>query len=86
MNAKGFWTKSIKEYPTKKERKILKKQGVNLKDYKQVIQATKELREQNKPLPPAPKPTTEQLLTQILDELKKANENNVNLEQIEKDK
>lgn len=76
MNAKGFWTKSIKEYPTRKERKILKKQGVNLKDYKQVIQATKELREANKPAPVPPKPTTEQLLSQILEELKKNNDKN----------
>lgn len=81
MNAKGFWTKNLKEYPNKKERKVLKKQGVNMKDYKAVIQATKDLREANKPAPVPPKPTTEQLLTEILAEIKKGNE--VKVEKIE---
>ena len=45
-----------------------------MKDYHAVIKATAELREKNKPAPVAPKPTQEELLTQILEELKKKNE------------
>ncbi len=73
MNAQGFWKKSIKERPTKEEKKILKQQGVNMKDYHAVIKATAELREKNKPAPVPPKPTQEELLTEILTELKKQN-------------
>ena len=73
MSARGAWTKTIKEQPTRAERKILKGEGVNMKDYKAVIKATAELRERNKPVPPAPKPTEQELLTSILDELKKQN-------------
>ena len=73
MNARGAWTKAIKEYPTKAERKILKAEGVNMKDRSEVVKATAELRERNKPVPPAPKPTQEELLTGILEELKKQN-------------
>lgn len=73
MNAQGLWKKGIKERPTKEEKKILKKQGVNMKDYHAVIQATAELREKNKPAPVPPKPTQEELLTEILTELKKQN-------------
>lgn len=82
MNAKGLWKKAISEQPTRKERKILKKQGVNMKDYKEVISATAELRERNKPAPVPPKPTQEELLTEILAELKKQNVGN----QIENEK
>lgn len=82
MNAKGLWKKAINEQPTRKERKILKKQGVNMKDYKEVISATAELRERNKPAPVPPKPTQEELLTEILAELKKQNVGN----QIENEK
>ena len=74
MKTKGLIDKSVKEYPTRKERKILKSQGINMKDYKQVLEATKALREANKPAPVPPKPTTEQLLSEILVELKKGNE------------
>lgn len=74
MNAKGYWTASQKARPTKAERKALKAQGVNMKDYKAVIAATAELREANKPAPVPPKPTQEELLTSILEELKKQNE------------
>lgn len=89
MNAKGLWQKAINEQPTRKERKILKKQGVNMKDYKEVISATAELRERNKPAPVPPKPTQEELLTEILAELKKQNvdnqiENEKTVEQVEK--
>lgn len=74
MNAQGLWKKGIKERPTKEEKKILKKQGVNMKDYHAVIQATAEFREKNKPVPVPPKPTQEELLTEILTELKKQNQ------------
>ena len=74
MNARGFINKKVKEYPTRAERKILKKEGVSLKDYDQLIKATAELREKNKPVPEPPKPTQEQLLSEILTELKKQNE------------
>lgn len=74
MKAKGFWNKVVKENPTRQERKILKKEGVNLRDYKATIEATKALRERNKPAPVPAKPTQEQLLAEILTELKKSNE------------
>ena len=45
-----------------------------MRDYGDVIKATAELREKNKPAPVPPKPTQEELLTQILEELKKNNE------------
>ena len=73
MNAQGFWKKSVKEYPTKEEKKVLKAQGVNMKDRKAVIKATADLRAKNAPAPVPPKPTQEQLLTEILTELKKQN-------------
>ncbi len=74
MNAQGVLTKASKERPTKEERKVLKEQGVNMKDRKAVIAATAELREKNKPAPVEPSPTQEQLLAGILEELKKQNE------------
>lgn len=74
MNAQGMWTKAKKERPTKEERKELKAQGVNMRDYKAVVAATAELREKNKPAPVEPAPTQEQLLANILEELKKQNE------------
>ena len=55
------------------ERKILKKEGVNLKDYKEVVKATADLREKNKPAPKELPPTQEELLTEILAELRKQN-------------
>lgn len=73
MNAQGFWKREMSLKPTKSEKKILKEQGVNMKDRKAVIQATKELREKNAPAPVPPKPTQEELLTEILAELKKQN-------------
>lgn len=83
MNAQGFWKKSIKERPTKEEKKILKQQGVNMKDYHAVIKATAELREKNKPAPVPPKPTQEELLTEILTELKKQNKDVSAVESVE---
>jgi len=73
MGAQGLIKKSVSELPTRIERKELKKQGVNMKDPKAVIKATAELREKNKPAPEPPKPTQEELLTQILEELKSQN-------------
>lgn len=74
MNAQGFWKKEVNSRPTKAEKEILKSQGVNMKSRKEVLKATKELREKNKPAPVPPKPTQEELLTSILNELKKQNE------------
>ena len=74
MKTRGYLEKAAKARPTKAERKILKEQGVNMRDYGDVIKATAELREKNKPAPVAPKPTQEELLTQILEELKKNNQ------------
>ena len=75
MSAKGFTTRTFKSFPNRAERKQLKAQGVNLKNRKEVLIATKELREKNKPAPIPPKPTSEELLSQILEEIKKQNEN-----------
>lgn len=75
MAAKGFTSKTFKALPTRAERKQLKEQGVNLKNRKELLAATKELRERNKPAPVPPKPTSEELLSQILAELKKQNAN-----------
>lgn len=72
MSAQGFATKKIKEWPNRAERKILKADGVDMRDRKQVILATAALREKNKPVVVV-KPTTEELLTQILQELKAQN-------------
>lgn len=74
MNAQGFWKKEVNSRPTKAEKEILKSQGVNMKSRKEVLKATKELREKNNPAPVPPKPTQEELLTNILNELKKQNE------------
>lgn len=74
MGAQGYIKKSISEYPTRAERKALKKEGVNLKNHSELIKATAELRERNKPAPKEIPPTQEELLTQILTELKKQNE------------
>ncbi len=69
----GAISQSVKEMPTREEKKELKKQGVDFKNREAVVKATAELREKNKPVPPPPKPTQEELLTQILEELKKSN-------------
>ena len=61
MNAQGFWKKEVNSRPTKAEKEILKSQGVNMKSRKEVLKATKELREKNKPAPVPPKPTQEEL-------------------------
>ena len=74
MGAQGFIKKTINEYPNKAERKILKKEGVNMRDRDELIKATADLRERNKPAPKELPPTQEELLTDILTELKKQNE------------
>ncbi len=74
MNARGYLKKAVSENPTREERKQLKAEGVDMKDHKAVVQATAQLREKNKPAPEPPKPTQEELLTGILEELKKQNE------------
>ena len=74
MNAKGFVEKKVKEQPNKTERKELKANGVNMKNREEVLKATAELRESKKPAPAPAKPTQEELLTQILEEMKKSNE------------
>lgn len=75
MNASNAFKRTLTEKPTKEEKKVLKEQGVNMKDKKAVIKATAELREKNKVVE-VPKPTQEELLTQILAELKKRNSQN----------
>ena len=74
MSAKGYASKSKSEKPTKEEKKVLKEQGVNMKDRKAVLAATAELRAKNAPAPAPAAPTQEELLAQILAELKKQNE------------
>ncbi len=80
--------KLVKSSPTKEERKELKAMGVNMRNREEVKKELNALRERkaaeeaakaeaNKP---APKPTTEELLSDILAELKKDNEKNVNVE------
>lgn len=73
MAAQGFTNKVKEGMPTKAERKQLKAQGVNMKNYEEVRHATEELRKANAPAPVPPKPTQEELLTDILEELKKQN-------------
>lgn len=73
MNASNAFKRTITEYPTKEEKKQLKELGIKTKNKKELINATKELREKNKPAPVPPKPTQEELLTQILEELEKQN-------------
>lgn len=85
MNASNMFKRTLSEQPTKQEKKILKEQGVNMKDHKAVIAATKELREKNAPAPVPPKPTQEELLTQILAELKKQNAPLEKIEEIDKE-
>ena len=74
MNARGMLQKTMGAQPTRAERKELKAQGVDMKNHKEVLEATKALRASKVPPPPPPKPTTEELLTQILAELKTSNE------------
>ena len=79
MRAKEAAHNAVKDLPTKEERKQLKANGVNMKNRAEVIKATAELREANKVVEPV-KPTTDELLTDILAELKKQNEKQENKE------
>ncbi len=72
MNASNAFRKTLSEKPTKAEKATLKERGVNLKDHKQVAEELKKLREENAPAIVV-KPTQEELLVQILEELKKQN-------------
>ena len=63
--SRDFVTKSVKEAPTRAERKELKAMGVNMKDWEEVKVATKKLRD-SKVVPPAPAPEkTEDILKDI---------------------
>ncbi len=75
MSAKGFAKKKITEFPNREERKTLRKQGINTRKGKELIEATAALRKSRvkEEVVPAPAPTTEELLTEILSELKKQN-------------
>jgi len=73
MSSQGYIQAKKSELPTKEEKAQLKEQGVDMKNHKEVVKATKELREKNKVVV-EPKPTTDELLAQILDEMKKQNE------------
>lgn len=73
MSTQGYLTKAIHDQPTRAERKELKARGVNMKNTKEVIKATAELRKEKTPAPVTPKPTQEDLLAEILVELKKQN-------------
>lgn len=82
MNASNIFKRTISEMPNKEEKKKLKEMGVNMKNRKEVIKATAALREQNKPAPEPHKPTQEELLTDILNELKKQNNVTANEQEI----
>ena len=73
MTASNAAKNAQKVKPTKEEKKELKANGVNMKDRKAVLAATAELRASKAPVPEPPKPTQEELLTQILAELQKQN-------------
>ena len=74
MNASNAFKKSLSEKPTKEEKAELISRGVNLKDHKEMKDALNKLREEKIPAVVI-KPTQEELLAQILDELKKQNKN-----------
>lgn len=74
MSARGYFQETKKSWPTRQERKQLKEQGVNMRDVRAVVAATAPLRAKNTPAPEPVAPTQEELLTQILAELKKQNE------------
>ena len=74
--AHGGLNKVKKELPTKEERKLLKQKGVDMKNHRAVIEATKVLRDEKKQKEEAEKtankkPTTEELLADIKNLLEK---------------
>lgn len=72
---KDSWSKVKKSIPTEEERKELETMGIDHKNKKEYRKALAELRESKKPAPAPKKPTQEELLTEILVELKKQNQN-----------
>lgn len=72
MSAQGFVKNRVSQMPTKEEKAQLKENGVNMKNHAEVVKATAELREKNKVVV-EPKPTTDELLAEILVEIKKQN-------------
>ena len=83
MRAQNMAKATASKLPTKEERKELKENGVNMKNRKEVIAKTAELRAEKKAKEDAEKaaeaeankkPTQEELLADILAELKKNNE------------
>lgn len=80
MRSKGFLQKQISELPTSAEKKQLKEMGINVKDRREVIAKTAELREKKKQEEAEKKhlehkPTTEELLTDIKTLLEKQTQN-----------
>ncbi len=80
MKSKGFLQKQISEYPTSAERKQLKAMGVNVKNKRELLAKTIELREKKKAEEEEKKrlehkPTTEELLADIKILLEKQSQN-----------
>lgn len=79
MSAQGYLKRTGDAQPTKAEKKELRESGVNMKNHSEVIAATKALRDKKKAEEEAEKanspvpPTQEELLANILEELKKQN-------------
>ncbi len=74
MSAQGFVTKTTESRPTKEEKKALKEKGVDMKNYSEVLAATKALREERRLAAEAEAKakeeatvTTEKLLVEIRD-------------------
>ena len=77
--ARAGMNKAKRDMPTKEERQQLKAMGVNLRDIKLVIAKTAEIRADKKAKEEAEalankKPTTDELLADILAEIKKGNQ------------
>ena len=69
MGAKGYSSRIIKEMPTKEEKKELKEMGVNMKNRREVVEATRKLRA-SKIVEEKITPSTEELLLAILEEIR----------------
>lgn len=74
MKAQDMVKKGVEGRPTKEEKRELKERGVNMKNHKEVATALKELRDSKLPAPAPAKPSQDELLAAILEELKKQNE------------
>lgn len=80
MRTKGFLKKTTGEYPTRQERKELKANGVDVKDRRELLIKTKELREAKRIKAEQEalankKPTTDELLLDIKNLLEKQAQN-----------